>query len=785
VRSAFLPVDVLDPRGEGTDRARPETEGAAVEQSLRVVLETVFAKREFREGQLAALHEVLAGRDCVVLLPTGAGKSLIYQLAGLCLPGRTVVVDPLVSLIEDQLAGLAVHGIDRVTALTGDLLQEHGYAALHEEVARGDALFVLIAPERLQRPQFRQALTELASLTPVNLAVVDEAHCVSDWGHDFRPSYLLLGDVLRRHCGHTEHNPLPLLALTGTASRAVLKDVVVQLGVKNRTENSIVKPRSFDRPELSYQVVTTPPTDAEAALRGVLNRLPDRFNETSGSFYEPRGRLTRSGLIFCPTVNGQHGVLEAAQAVSSAIGYQPPVYSGGVPRGRSESAWSEEKRENARRFKENEQPVLVTTKAFGMGIDKPNIRWVVHYGIPGSIESYYQEVGRAGRDRQQAACVLLLTEFDYQRDQALLAEDVSLEGSRIRHSGLRRGDADDVTTALFFHLNSFRGVDTELDDLTSLLELIEPSETARSVSVPMFGDGREQEQALCRLVRLGVVTDYIIPAREFTITVAGCTRDTVVQRLLDYIDRSLPGHSVVVEERIEQQRSTKLRDVIEDCARALIEFVYETIERSRRRSLREMWLTARESGTDTELRRRILDYLTDGDIAPILERLSESGVFDFPVWREAIESIGDHQDAQEWRGAAGRLLTSDPDHTGLLLARALCELTDLRPNLDEVTSNLEAAFRKAPERFGVERGELDAISEWALELAGGHGDASLAAVVVALDATGVGVDERRRVVAAMLDRDEPDPGLAVLELAARLDQIDSNLAPLVGELAGR
>ena len=244
VRSAIVPVDVLDGRGDGVNRrVRPGSYGPHVDRSLRVLLKSIFAKADFREGQLEAIKDVLAGRDCAVLLPTGAGKSLIYQLAGLCLPGRTIVVAPLVSLIEDQRDGMAADGIDRVVCLTSHELRSGGFRELHDSVAQGDALFILMAPERLQRKQFRDALTQLTARVPISFAAIDEAHCVSDWGHDFRTSYLLVGRSLRACCDQGDtRNPLPLLALTGTASRAVLKDVLAQLEFGVISPSAIIKP---------------------------------------------------------------------------------------------------------------------------------------------------------------------------------------------------------------------------------------------------------------------------------------------------------------------------------------------------------------------------------------------------------------------------------------------------------------------------------------------------------------------------------------------------------------
>ena len=472
VRSAMVPVDVLDGRGDGVNRrVRPGSYGPHVDRSLRALLKSIFAKADFREGQLEAIKDVLAGRDCAVLLPTGAGKSLIYQLAGLCLPGRTIVVAPLVSLIEDQRDGMAADGIDRVVCLTSHELRSGGFRELHDSVAQGDALFILMAPERLQRKQFRDALTQLTARVPISFAAIDEAHCVSDWGHDFRTSYLLVGRSLRACCDQGDtRNPLPLLALTGTASRAVLKDVIAQLEFGVLSPSAIIKPHSFDRSELRFSLRTTTPANAAAVLQGELLGLADRSGMTPGQFFSPRESRTSSGLVFCVTVDGGFGVMKATDAAASSIGSRPLVYSGREPRGIDPGSWERVKRENAQRFKLNKSPVLVATSAFGMGIDKPNIRWVIHYGMPASIEEYYQQVGRAGRDRKDSECVLILIEYDEKRDRELLGEENSLEAMREQQKGIPTSQRDDVTTALYFHLSSFHGVDAELTALMAVVD---------------------------------------------------------------------------------------------------------------------------------------------------------------------------------------------------------------------------------------------------------------------------------------------------------------------------
>lgn len=782
VRSADLPVLISDPLHEAGGRADVRASGETLADALRVVLRAVFAKADFRGGQLAALTEVLEGRDCAVLLPTGAGKSLIYQLAGLCLPGRTLVIDPIVALIEDQLEGLRAQGIDRALGITRDLVQASLGDELHDAVGSGEAFFVLVAPERLQMQRFREELHRLAAKTPINLAVVDEAHCVSEWGHDFRTSYLNLGRVLRRHCADPTGPAPPILALTGTASRAVLRDVLLELGIETRTEHSIVRPKTFDRPELSYLIHRTQPALAEGALQGVVGRLPGEFSVPTSVFFQPRAATTASGLVFCPTVNGRRGVGETAKAVTRAAGHEPLLFSGKAPKGMDARAWSGVKRDNARRFKSNQAPILVTTKAFGMGIDKPNIRWVVHYGIPGSIEAYYQEVGRAGRDGKRSVCALVLIEYDEARNRGLLADDLDLAEGQRQADGVPWSEKDDVTTALFFHYRSFPGVDEELDGLLEMAELLEPGDAVHSVTVPFGGedDRGTRERALHRLVLLGVVDDYLVDwgGRQFDVRVRAATPAKISRNLLGFVERSQPGRVGVVAQRLETRTLNKVSEAIEMCGRELIEFVYDTIERSRRRSLREMWLAARESQSDAQLRQRVLDYLSEGDIAPVLEGLVDEDHFEFEAWRIEYERILTIQDAREWRGNTARLLASYPDHPGLLLGRACSEMLDLDSDLSEFGTNLASSLISARNRYGIDDAVIDAMATWVLRTSEKRRPDALAVCFEVLGRLGLAADEIVAVEARALAQPDPDPGVAVVALTRRMEAVAAAVADL-------
>ena len=804
VRSAALPVAInlafdLEAEAAIAAPALPTpTDPDDLAWGLTQVLRGVFAKEDFREGQLEALTEVLSGRDCAVLLPTGAGKSLIYQLAGFCLPGRTLVIDPITSLMEDQVAGLEEHGVDRVVAVSHYTTLQGQAAALLREVASGDPLFVFVAPERLQIKEFREAIRTLAhSPTPITLAVIDEAHCVSEWGHDFRPAYLNIGAVVREVCRDAAGNTPALLALTGTASPAVLKDMLFELGIEQRSESTVVRPHSFDRPELGYHIRKVEPQEAPAALAGVFQSLPARFRMQPAEFFSPRGDRTHSGIVFCPHVGGDYGVVKIAERVGAVIGSTAHFYSGKAPRYRDPTDWENRKRDNARDFKENAVPVLVATKAFGMGIDKPNVRYVVHFGMPSSIEAYYQEVGRAGRDGKTAHCILILVEYDEERDRRLL-EEAPGEADAVGWD-----EQDDVTHQLFFHLKSFRGIDREVADIQHLLndiknniENLGQKGELRRPFWQQADDGdrqapkKAQERAIHRLVVLGIVSDYLVewgPA-AFSLSLANIDSRAVVGRYVDYVRRSQPARAESARMKAAHYEDASLVEATVGCARLLISFVYEFVERSRRRSLLEMWLAARDpdsiANPDDKLRCRVLDYLGEGGIASVLQKLAESPNFSYSPWIDELSQAALPHEARELRGAAARLLTSFPDHPGLLLTRGFAEILDPVGDLQEIDPHIESSLSSARDRYRVRSDELEAVAKWLIQRCTGGREGPLTAVAIGLAASGACADVVASLYREALTSDTAEPGLRILAFVDALEGAVGELDRATRELEG-
>ena len=793
VRSARLPVLVGDDLFEPDFRANLNgVDPQDVKSALTEVLQTVFAKESFREGQLEALVEIMEGRDCAVLLPTGGGKSLIYQMAGICQPGRTIVIDPLIALIEDQQRGLAEHGIDKVVGFSNFQVAQGRLDALLRQVTTGDALFIFVAPERLQQRRFRESIKSLTQATPINLAVIDEAHCVSEWGHQFRTSYLTLGKVLREVCRDTFGSSPPLLALTGTASRAVLKDVLTQLDISRDSERSIIRPASFDRQELEMATRQSNPDESLAVLTGSLRALPSRFGVPASEFFRPRAGRTFSGLIFCPHASGSYGPIELQRATAGVVGFQPAIYSGGTPRERGSavykrSEWEQKKREFAENFMSNRVPLMVSTNAFGMGIDKPNIRYVLHYGMPGSIEAYYQEVGRAGRDKERACCLLIWNERDRARSDRLTITDGSLEDVRLEHDSVRRVDSDSITQQLFFLLDTFKGVDIELDEVERLVDDVEllPNLGYRRTIELAKGTNEEaskRERAIYRLMLLGVVEDYLVESK-FVVHLATASSASIADSLSNFVKRTDPGaQRLSVADFAAQASNMKLREAISKAAKELINFIYDVIVESRRRSLREMYVAARDASPNGDgLRDRVLAYLTQGDISPVLESLVDSDEFDYAVWERELAKLEGVEDARELRGNSARLLASSPFNPGLLFARAYSEIIHPEGDLQDFEANLEASLISARDRYGVSESALD---EFASRFLTSLESASFDGMPLALDVMkqlGLAAETIAQVEERATSTPGSDEGVLVFALAGILTRLSKDIDSAIRE----
>ena len=667
--------------------------------TLQYFLNYIFRKPSFWEGQVDAITRTLQCKDSIVLLPTGAGKSIAFQLASFLLPGRAVVIEPIISLMDDQIDNLQSVGIDRAVAITSQIADPQDRTKVLSLFGQGEYLLAYVAPERFQITEFREALKALTVHSPICLIAVDEAHCISEWGHDFRTAYLNIGRTARRYSESSGMTP-PLLALTGTASRSVLKDVQRELQIEDF--DAIITPKSFDRPELRFQVVRSSSGEKTARLLGYLGQsLPSLFHSSAASFFQSSGRLTSSGLVFCPHVNGEFGVVDVANQIKAGLNIPVAFYSGKEPKLYSQADWGFAKQAVARQYKHNRIPILVCTKAFGMGIDKPNIRFTVHFGMPSSLESFYQEAGRAGRDRKAAHCCILVSDDYPERSKRLLnpntkAEEISQVVQRTSWS-----DNDDVTRALYFQTQAFPGAAAEKAKAARVLKSLPDLSRAQKKSV-VFSDLKrsEAEKGLHRLLILGIISDYTIDysSDEFTVHLADFTPESIITAYGSYVGGYLGGRRQVEVEKAEGLVRLPFDEFVLGMLDLLVDFIYEVVERGRRRALAEM-LAATSPTVD--IRQRILRYLEATEFSEGLETILAQSDAGLGVTRELFETVRSPNEAAELRGQVSRYLESYPDHAGLLMLRALSE-TFCRDRDPEIAKeNFLAAVSSARDSYGV------------------------------------------------------------------------------------
>ena len=357
---------------------------AQAEQSAQDVLQKVFGFDAFRPLQQTIITELLQGQDQFVLMPTGGGKSLCYQIPALVRPGTAIVVSPLISLMQDQVRALEANGVDAAfynSSLNSSQAREV-LARLHDERLK----ILYVAPERLLMPSFIARLEELE----IALFAIDEAHCVSQWGHDFRPEYTQLGQLRQLF------PDVPMIALTATADKQTRQDILSQLQLQSAQQHVA----SFDRPNIRYNVLEKHKPLQQ--VRTLISNHPDQ-----------------AGIVYCTT---RKRVEEVASHLQQA-GINAGAYHAGLS--------TQQRATTQQAFQRDDIQVVVATIAFGMGIDKPNVRFIIHYDISKNIEGYYQETGRAGRDGLPAEAVMLYSLGDIAKVKALIEQSNNAQQQRI------------------------------------------------------------------------------------------------------------------------------------------------------------------------------------------------------------------------------------------------------------------------------------------------------------------------------------------------------------------
>lgn len=684
---------------------------------LQSFAQDFFRKSELREGQYEILSRILMGKDAVGLLPTGGGKSLTYQLASLLLPGATLYVAPLKSLLQDQYERLKVDGIDGCGFISSALNTQER-AQQEARFTAGKIRMLQVAPERFLMENFRNLLQDFQSnFGSISQVVVDECHCVSEWGHDFRPAYLSLSRIIRDRTARLGSSA-PVVALTGTASSIVLDDVRRELGIADST--AVIRAKRLDRPELELLFLKVPVSEKTKAIAGEVAEFLETFRGTSGGL-----------LVFTQHVNGSFGVFDIATKLAKQLQLEPGgdirIYSGEAPKKirntYADGEWDKQKAQTQRDFINPRGTasfqILVATSAFGMGIDKPSIRRVVHYLSPQSPEAYYQEVGRAARDREPAKAVMLFSDEAAETTDKVLSPETDIDVARNIYESLRRGmPVGDFLTTFFFHASRFTGVDEEvkhvLQGLNAIKLLLDSGDSVilkydSSKIAKSWNAQGSLEYTLVRLIHLGVVLDYTknFNAKIFEVTVSQewstsrkstmAYRDLFLEKFESYVTRYETRRVAPLIQELAV--ATTFEEVEIAAITAIIKYLYSQIERRRRTSTRTMLELAREGVTDVlEARKRLLFYLQASDkFTHDLELLAKTD-YDTTTWTKIARSAEAPVDIDELRGAAARVLESYPTHPGLLFLSAITRRNPSAEERERSKEEFQAALKIATEQ---------------------------------------------------------------------------------------
>ena len=731
------------------------------EYVLETFVNDLFRKSGLREGQLEIISRILRGLDVVGLLPTGGGKSLSYQLCGLLLGGLTIYVSPLISLLQDQYERLVDLGIDLAVPISSALDAPQRQAA-SQQLLSGGIRYLLVSPERFLIDDFRTVLSQFrVQYGEVCQVVVDECHCVSEWGHEFRPAYLSLSRIVKERTKRLDVSA-PLIALTGTASSIVLADVQRELGIM-QTE-AVIRAKRLDRPEIKMSCLKTTQKQKHNVLKGLAEEFLINHPEK-----------TEGLLIFCRFIGGRDGVLSVAAGLLEKVelnnmrfycGQSPEwkkyaafvtkTKASELTKGLVESSipiwalspegkprnWSDVKAQSQREFisgLKGGYQALVATTAFGMGIDKPSVRSVFHFMTPQSPEAYYQEVGRAGRDKNPSKAVLLFSDEDADITDRILDPGVDIdEAKAVYEEYIKKNkySGGDFIRTFYFHQNSFSGPEGEINDLILLLADIrkkleasstlnfpyiqsqledtaspyEMEDTASPAEILM--SERRLEYAIVRLIILGVIRDYSkdYKAHKFELLLHNeweAIRDDILNlsvystgKFSAYVQK----YRVSAESRKAQefiQQATSIQELELRIATSMVEYVYDQIERRRRTASRQMLELARKAVVDEDgFRQALILYLQASEkFTKDLEVLAKAD--DLLDWKALVDEVQSRDEIRELHGACQRVLESYPTHPGLLFISSATRLNPSKGELARSEEEFSAALRYATETYGV------------------------------------------------------------------------------------
>ena len=631
---------------------------------LLKLLNKLYNYDAFNPGQLTVISNILQGFPTIGLLPTGGGKSLCYQFNAILQFGCCVVVCPIRSLMRDQAEELKELGFfGRVHYLTSDQTQEERKLTL-DEFQHGRLQFLFVSPERFQQPEFRELVSAKAKHLFISSIVVDEVHCLSEWGHDFRTSYLTLAKTIKLCVPEN-----PVLCLTATASLRVLKDIQLEFSI---SDDNVCYLMEYSREELTF-VVVNDNNNKEKALRELIQDMQAKNWVTNDA----------AGIIFTLYASGNKGCYSLANKLGKTIpGTQ--FFSGSKPKQwpGDDTEYEKYKRKAQDQFKRNQSPLLVATKAFGMGVNKPNVRFTIHYGIPSSMEALYQEAGRAGRDKQDAKCYILFSAEPSGvipkkiHDQKTSIKEVEQWIEALRYN---RGD---FSSQLWFVTESTSTIEDELSLCEKIMKYLMSSARKQTlVSASKYQSNKQNtEKALYRLHQAGVVEDWVVVdyfRGNFLVDYCAISAQEVAERISKYIGR-YQEDSIALEE-LEAVLKRHPGSIIE-LIRYLLNWNYLHFVFNRRQSLKSLYdaCSAFDSYGSIAFKDKLENYFKVDGRTHRLQVLAESSLENSLLALKILKKKSTNHDqiismkeAKSLQGALSRFLESYHSSPGLDLISGL------------------------------------------------------------------------------------------------------------------
>lgn len=618
--------------------------------ALRFFLRNLFDKKDFRDGQYAIIANALNLRDTIGLLPTGGGKSLCYQLPCLLQPSINFVVCPIKSLMYDQSDNLRNPNvaITNINYISGDMSSTEKVQVM-DNYSKGRYLFVWISPERFQIDDFRASLAAIVNDFNISYAVIDEVHCLSEWGHDFRTSYLNLAKTIDALSPKDEHGEgvIKYLGLTATASVNVLKDIRVEFSRRQQKldDDNIKTLLDYSRKELVFKVIDDQ-GNKEAAIDAVFaeNNIP--FDKSKAT------------LIFTPVVNGKKGCYQLANRLMLNYPDQVAWFAGQCPKDpvskqpiMSQGEFDKFKVKVQEDFKADKYQVLCATKAFGMGIDKQNVFYTIHYGLPSSVEALYQEAGRAGRwdkslpeNKGKRGLCYVLHSHEMPKIEPLVSELFSpaTDVTRMKDIQDQVGfDGRDIFTQMFLFMNGVAEIRDEFSCICSIIDnYFKPGASVtiyyEDLQNVLFMSPDTFEKEIYRLCLLGVADDWTRDfVSYFTVSFRSVDDAHVVQALSSYINKYDPDEDVKgnIEAVTEPACDTFLKKAIW----YLLDWIFRHITENRKQTLKTLSDWCLEFTDSESFKKRIDAYFTFNESTFILQHVAEHSD-DFATWFETFYS---------------------------------------------------------------------------------------------------------------------------------------------------